>query len=621
MSGIVGIVQFDGMAVEPRSLHDLTDFLTFRGPDAQHVWINKNVGLGHTLFKTTEESERDCQPLTLDNNTWIVADVRIDARDELISELKAAGEPDLAQSSGTDAELILSAYRAWGIHCVERLLGDFAFGIWDGAHQQLFCARDHMGVKPFYYARSGSCLVFSNTLECIRRHPLVSNRLNDLAMADFLLFGVNQDPATTSFAEIERLPPAHRLVCSRDGVQLSRYWSMPIDEPVFYRRPDDYTDQFRELLRASVGDRLRTNQVWIFMSGGLDSPTLAACAGDLLRRRYHNFDIQAITKADEFNPEERRYAALVSQHLGMPVRFHEWTRGPTSFQWERLPFRVPEPCANAWIVPQEHQFWKDVSPRSRVFFYGEGPDNALRLDWRAYFRFLLEKGAYGQLGPTIIRTLLADRHVPFLRRLKRRINGNHLLHVDFPIWLNKRLESRFCLRDRWCTFKVLPSSSHPLRSEGYGSLQNPLWQTLFEGFDPGSSNLAFEVRYPFSDIRMLRYLLSVPALPWCRSKYLLRRAMRSDLPAALLRRAKTGAPVIEMSDYLRQFVADPFVPCAQLETYVDLGCTEINRLNGRPGVIWDNLRLRSLNHWLQYSWPSLDNIREETVFDGRVGRP
>jgi asparagine synthase (glutamine-hydrolysing) len=221
--------------------------------------------------------------------------------------------------------------------------------------------------------------------------------------------------------------------------------------------------------------------------------------------------------------------------------------------------------------------------------------------------------------PTIISTLLADRHVPFLRRIKRRINENRPPHADLPPWLNKSLESRFGLRDRWRIFKTLPASSHPLRSEGYGSLQNPLWQMLFESFDPGSSNLSFEVRYPFADIRMLRYLLAVPALPWCRSKYLLRRAMRSELPAALLRRAKTGTPVDAVSHYLRKFVAAPFAPCAHIESYVDLTNAE-DRLNGEVGSLADNLLLRSLNHWLQYSWPYSDNSLTEAMLDGRAGR-
>ena len=101
--------------------------------------------------------------------------------------------------------------------------------------RHLFCARDHLGVKPLFYAHLGQKLIFSNTLDCIRQHPAVSERLNDLAIADFLLFDLNQDLATTSFADIQRIPPAHSAKWSALGAQLCRYWTLPIDEPLYFR--------------------------------------------------------------------------------------------------------------------------------------------------------------------------------------------------------------------------------------------------------------------------------------------------------------------------------------------------------------------------------------------------
>ena len=359
MSGIAGVVQFDRSPLDPKLPQRLADSLAFRGPDAQRIWLKDHVGFAHALFKTTEESEREVQPLTLDGKTWIVADARIDARKELFAAWMAAGEPDLTRSSWTDAELILRAYRTWGEACVERLRGDFAFAIWDDAKQELFCARDHMGVKLLYYAHLGSCVIFSNTLECIRRHPLVSGRLNDLAVADFLLFGVNRDLATTSFAQIQRIPPAHRATWSASGFRLSRYWTMPVDEPLLYRRSGDYIDRFHELLQKSVADRLRANRVWVFMSGGLDSPTLAATARDLMRRRYQTFELQALTTSHPFLPEEDRYAEAAAAHVKIPIRFRQ-SAETTSANWEQTPFSMPEPHMSAWTVPIEREFWQGL---------------------------------------------------------------------------------------------------------------------------------------------------------------------------------------------------------------------------------------------------------------------
>ena len=269
MSGIVGIVNFDGEPVDPALLERMTSSLEFRGPDAKRTWIKGPVGFGHTLLRTTDEAQGEQQPFTFDGKIWIVADARIDARNELVAKLTANGR--VASLDRPDVELILHAYHLWGHECLHHLLGDFAFGIWDGPLCTLFCARDHMGVKPFYYAQAGYTVIFSNTLDCIRLHPLITSELNDQAVADFLLFDANRHNDTTFFAEIHRIAPAHSITWNQTGYQVRRYWTLPVDEPIQYRRLDDYTDRFKELLRDSVKDRLRTDRVGIFMSGGIDS--------------------------------------------------------------------------------------------------------------------------------------------------------------------------------------------------------------------------------------------------------------------------------------------------------------------------------------------------------------
>src|SRR5437867_2222826 len=242
MSGIVGILHLDGAPIDRALLRRMTDFMTFRGPDEQRIWVDGNVGFGHTLLRTTFESEHEHQPFTLDGHVFIVADARVDAQADLIAKLSAHGEK--VKHGVTDVELLLRAYRVWGEDCVDHLLGDFAFAVWDGPRRLLFCARDQLGVKPFFYASLGAIVIFSNTLDCIRQHPAVSDKLNELAIADFLLFEVNQDLNTTSFAHIQRIPPAHRATWSAEAVRISRYWTLPIDEPIYFKRTAEYTERF-----------------------------------------------------------------------------------------------------------------------------------------------------------------------------------------------------------------------------------------------------------------------------------------------------------------------------------------------------------------------------------------
>ena len=620
MSGIVGIVQFDGSPLEAELLRKLTGSLIFRGPDAQQTWVKDNVGFVHTLFKTTEESERDSQPLTLDGKTWIVADARIDAREELFAALKAAGEIDIEPSCWTDAELILRAYRAWGIDCVERLLGDFAFGIWDDTRQRLFCARDPMGVKPFFYAQLGASVIFSNTLDCIRQDLRISARLNDLAIADFLLFGFNQEPATTSFTEIRRIPPAHCATWARYDFSIRRYWSLPIEEPIFYKQDGDYVAHFHDLLSESVADRLRNSRVWVFMSGGIDSPTLASTALDLLRRHYADFELGALTQVDSFVPEERRYAEMVANHLAIPIKYQPWTDA-SKFDWETIPFSLPEPHSNECLVPAERQFWDQFGPCSRVFLYGEGPDNALIMDSKPYLSYLLKCGSYRRLLGSILMTLLADRRPPFSSRIvntiKNSANADGTEKSDYPEWLNSAFEHRLQLRERWRVLNAPVAPRHTIRPKAYSSLQSPRWQAMFEDFDPGVTKTSFEVRHPFVDIRMLRFLLAVPPLPWCRTKYLVRKSMAGRLPKSVLRRRKKSGDMRPVREFIARLCAAPFRPAEEIRAFVDLERLSNSRISDN---VESNLRLRSLNHWLQNSYRNSDNHVERVPCERFTGK-
>jgi len=605
MSGIVGILHQDQSPVESRTLKCLTESLGFRGPDGQETWMDGPLGFGHSLLKTTEESEKERQPFSLDGVTWIVADARLDARSDLIALLQDQSRSRL--DGAPDVELILRAYHAWGEACVEQLLGDFAFGIWDGMRRRLFCGRDHMGVKPFYYAHLGPLVIFSNTLECIRRHPAVSDRLNDLAIADFLLLQVNQDPASTSFADIQRLPPAHTVTWSGDGKQVSRYWTMPIDAPLFLRRTEDYLERFRELLRAVVGDRLRTNEAGVFMSGGLDSTTLTAGAASVLRKRYPTaHKLSAFTMSDPEDPTERECAGLVADALGIPIRFFDWGDRSIDRSWELSPLPAPEPVVHPWELVATRNYYRQAGLCSRVFLHGEGPDHALRFEWQPYVSHLLAQGRYARVLRDVSVTLACNRRLAFPARdmaAGRKMGETQQSRPSvFPEWVNPNLESRFSLRHRWeVHWQASPAaaSPHPIRPEAYASLQVPLWQAMFERHDAGWTGTHVEVRHPLMDLRMLQFLLAVPPLPWCHAKYLLRRAMRGILPKPVLRRGKAGVPGATMIQRVIRSGLPPLEPKPELSAYVDTHRFPKD-VSADDWLLGCDLRARSLNNWLKY---------------------
>ncbi len=366
MSGIVGILNGDGELIDRALLQQMTDLMAFRGPDAIDIWSAGHVGFGHALLRTTWESEKERQPHSLDGEVWIVADVRLDRRDELIDRLRAGDRTP--SSDAPDVDLILYAYRTWGEACLEHLSGDFAFAIWDSRQQRLFCARDQFGVVPFYYTEIGKSLIFSNTPDCLRLHPQVSDRLNERAIGDFLLFNMNMDVATTTFADIQKLPPAHTLIWSEGQVRVRRYWQLPeAVEYLRYKRPEEYVERFQELFERAVGDRLRTESAGTHLSGGMDSTSIAATAYKLMAASGKIVDFRAYTSVYKqvIVEEEGDYATQVAEAAGFPIEClvveEYWQQPPI----EQPEFISPEPL----LIPNqsvEMETNRRVAGHSRV---------------------------------------------------------------------------------------------------------------------------------------------------------------------------------------------------------------------------------------------------------------
>ena len=603
MSGIVGMIHLDGSPVDRPLLDRMTAFLACHAPDGQRIWCDGNVGLGHALLCTTNQSVDERQPDSEDEHLWIAADARIDDRDSLIDRL---GAPDGARlRDAPDGRLIGRAYRRWGIDCLDYLIGDFSFALWDRQRRQLFCARDHFGVKPFYYARIGDCLVFSNALDCVRQHPQVNQSLNDLAIGDFLLFGHNPEPNTTVYRDIHRLAPAHRLLWSPNQLQISRYWQLSVGAEIRYRRADDYLDRCQELLDRAVADRMRTNRLAIYMSGGIDSPALAATACGLAAGQAEPTELRAYCLVYDRQPDqERYYSGLVAAALGLPIDYTSVDDYRLFERWDTPALRRPEPMD--WpLLAINHDSLTAIAKFSRVVLYGEdgdallAPSNLKNLYRRMPIRQLLaDLGGY----------LWQARKLPPLglgiRASFERILGEIPAEPSFPSWLNPDFVQRFGLRERWQMHRQprpLPGATR--RPEALRQFGLPHWQRLFESNDPGATGIAVEHRYPLMDLRLVNYMLALPTLPWCIDKMLLRRAMRDRLPTAVLDRPKTPLAIDPYEALLKDpgsHGIDAFPATQSLAKYVIRDA--VPTLTGASydaQVSWLHLRPLMLNHWLQ----------------------
>lgn len=291
MSGIAGVYYLDGRAVDRADVERMVERIAHRGPDGSAVWSEGEVGLGHRMLWTTPESLHERLPLVnKSGDLALTADARIDNRDELMTAL---GLNSRLREEMSDSELILRAYEQWGEGCPEKLLGDFAFAIWDRRRQVLFCARDHFGVKPFYYYCSPHVFAFASEIKallCLREVP---RRLNETRVADYLV-PMLEDKAITFYQDILRLPPAHIMIADREGIHLRPYWALDPSRELRLGSDGEYAEAFRELFTEAVRCRLRSAfPVGSMLSGGLDSSSIVCVARELLAhdggRRLHTF--------------------------------------------------------------------------------------------------------------------------------------------------------------------------------------------------------------------------------------------------------------------------------------------------------------------------------------------
>jgi asparagine synthase (glutamine-hydrolysing) len=608
MSGIVGIIHADGAPVDQELLERMTTSLSYRGPDAWNTWIAGPAGFGHTLLRTTFESEHEQQPCSLDGQVWITADARIDGRDDLINKL--ADKKCAVSKTITDVELILHAYHVWGEDCVKHLIGDFAFAIWDGCRQQLFCARDHFGIKPFFYAKLGSLLIFSNTLSCLRIHPDVSSKLNDLFIGDFLVFGYSQESDATAYQDINRLPPAHYLIYTKEKLRIAPYWNLPTDDTIRYRRAESYVEHFQELLSTAVKDRLRTPRLGILMSGGLDSTNIAATACELLKQEP-SFELAAYTTIAEriMHHEEKYYAGLVADTLRIPIHYLSVDNDVMFDRWEQPQYQEGEPIVSPTMAAGNDKF-SAIAAYSRVVFVGEGGDPLMRSSAH-YVADLLSRFRWLQVFRDTFFCLRIHGRLPPLgirSRLKQRLGMNSHYRSSYPNWLNPHFEKRFALRTRWEELTTPQLPEHPNRPEAYEGIRGPLWLYMYERCDPGITRLPLEVRYPYFDVRLVKDVLAMPPVPWFINKQLLRTNGRGKLPELVLRRPKTVSPHYphyRVSPYCNETRIRQLYALPALAEYIDVGAVPNPTQNWehRNKFDFDQLRLDfhvlSLAHYLE----------------------
>jgi asparagine synthase (glutamine-hydrolysing) len=516
----------------------------------------------------------------------VAGSVRLDRRADLAAALGLADTPP------DDAVLCVHAYRRWGEAFVEHLFGDFALVLWDEAGRRLLAARDQLGIRSLFYARCGSTWFVSNSLDWLAGRPGLDKALDETWIGDFLATTHSLDPSRTVYARIHRLPPAFRLELSGEGAKRRRYWELTVVRPLFLRDGREYGECFRELTKAAIRDRTTAGRLGISMSGGLDSTTLAALSvealGDAARvtaRCAHFGRLMA--------DDEPRFAGMAARALGIELRLDD-ANCVYDPQWRERGIRTAEPSTAIVNAQHERANAQAMAAEADVWFFGEGPDNALVFERSPYLGWLLRTGQWMRAASAMARYLGIKMAERWRERSHDESSGTPAEATEVPQWLRGEFVDRIGLHDRVRAFWSPPPHDHPWHPRAIGSFCTPVWQTLLSGLEADEAQ-SLMWRHPYLDLRVLEFLLSVPPIPWARRKLVMREAMLYRLPADVLRRRKTPLAAHPLQRALSGSALPPLVSPSALERWLDPA--ELLRAS-RQGPIEPLVAAHALDHWL-----------------------
>lgn len=551
MSGIAGLYRGDGQPADHRGVERMVAALAHRGSDAAGVWCDGAMALGQTARWTTPEARHERLPLTAGaHQLTITADARLDNRRELTALLGIVGSP--AAEIG-DGELILRAYERWGADCVGKLVGDFAFAVWDDRTQTLFCARDHIGVKPFYYYEAPGLVLFASEIKALLTSPAVPYRLNALRVADHLA-GLFDDPAITFYRDICRLPPGHTLTANRAGTRVAPYWSLDPARELALGSDEAYTEAFRECFTEAVRCRLRGGSVGCLLSGGLDTSSIVATArlirGNAGHESLDTFSaiFPGLPPADLEKIDERAFIDAVVGQGGLEAHYvHGDLLSPLN-DVDRALWHLDE----AFAAPNLYLHWALYgAARSRgVRALLDGIDGDTTVSHGLEYLAELTRGAKVVTLSRELRALSRRYNKP-ARRLFWRFGVQTLVPEAVhrvagfirgrktPGWMaNTVMKPEFARR---VGIVERVEASERMRRQPARSGREAHWRGMSSGLIPYALEIAdkaaaafgIEPRYPFLDRRLMELCLALPADQKLRdgwTRAVLRRAMGGILP-------------------------------------------------------------------------------------------
>ncbi len=576
MCGIAGFVNTRPSDANAGVLRRMTDAIAHRGPDDSGFYEDSQASLGHRRLSIIDLSGGHQPTANESGEIWIVYNGEVFNHSDLRPELEAAGH---VYHSHCDTETILHAYEQFGAACLERFRGMFSFAIWDRNRSRLFCARDRLGIKPFYYFWDGRTFVFGSEIKALLEHPAVSPALRVEALPEYLAFGYC-GTQETMFQGIRKLMPGHTLTLDlkteSPAPMIAQYWDIPVGEPESGLSDQEWIAETRRRLEETVRMRLMSDvPLGMFLSGGVDSSAIAA-----IIKRQTNGPVKTFAVGyGEAAYSELAYAAEVARTIGTEHREVVVGMGDFFGALPKLIWHEDEPIA--WPSSVSLFFVSQLAAREvKVVLTGEGSDELFagysRYGWTRLNMRLLK--IWQSVAPVGLRNAVRSeitRGGMLPRDLRRKLGHSFLgreesiesLFVDnfyapFSAAARRELLSEkggdgyTAFRQYW---DARPDDSM-LRRMLYADQKTYLVELLMKQ-DQMSMATSIESRVPFLDHTFVEFAMRMPDRMKIRGrtqKYVLKEAVADLLPRGIIHRTKMGFPT-PLRHWLRRPEATPLI--------------------------------------------------------------
>ncbi len=561
MCGICGVLHFDrAQEVDSQVLASMNRRIIHRGPDDEGFFRAGNIGLAMRRLSIIDLASGH-QPMSNEDGTvWIVFNGEIYNHRELRPGLEARGH---RYQSQCDTETIIHLYEEYGEECISHLRGMFAFALWDSAKRRLFCARDRLGIKPFYYSLDERRFLFGSEIKALLAHPSLHAELERSSLPEYLAFGYLAGDATF-YKGVRKLMPGHMLEIGESGrYEIRPYWDLTAPERMPHPRKY-YVEGYRELLEQAVSTHLMSDvPLGVFLSGGLDSSVVAALTTRLRRSPIETFSVGYAEAAYSELP----FAQTVASHLGS-------THHEVRVSWQdfmeampRLIWHEDEPIA--WPSSVSLYFVAKLArERVTVVLTGEGSDETLAgytryawTLWNARLDRAYRAAVPGGLRGSIRRALDEPRWLPLA--LQRPLRHTFLAR-DGASWPSFYFDNFYSAFTESAQQELLAKDLASVRGTAYDH-SLAYWQSSHGDFlhrllytdiktylvellmkqDNMSMAASIESRVPFLDHVLVEFASSIPSryeIHGLAGKMILKEASEDLLPASIIYRKKMGFP-------------------------------------------------------------------------------